>query len=247
LRWANARGAKWSGAAAPPSNLKPVSAVVVDENGAFTFGNSEAAFSQALVTEVQDRALKIARNNNNSVLAAKTEDLRARFSKVVAMWAALDIAGSASEVAAAAFSVNDNLAKRFPEVAKNAFTASSFQTGDKSFLSKLQSEIWIDDHTDLLEKAVPGTRARNELAARLKNEQKSLSDTLGDSENLFSELTNKKFDGTRDKLISDVLNAKDVKHMFEAQKKLSDAEEKVLPGFSRWFALESGLARDLTE
>jgi hypothetical protein len=247
LRWANGRGAKWSGTAPPPSNLKPVSAVVVEQNGAFTFGNSEGAFNQALVTEVQDRALKIAGSNNNSALTAKTEDLRARFTKVVAMRTALDIAGSASEIAAAAFSTDNDLAKQYPEAAKNALNASSFRNDDKTFLSKLQSIDWIDAHTDLMEKAVPGTKARGELATRLENEQKSLSDTLGDSEVLFSELTNKKFDGTRDKLISDVLTAKDVKHMFEAQKKLSDAEEKMLPGFSRWFALESALARALTE
>ncbi len=243
LRWAKANGAKWFGPDPESPKVQAATALVVGDDGNYTFGPSAAAMSQAMAKRFYGQAKAIAVKSGNACLIGITDDFYAEFSALIVSSDAIRIAGSVAEVLGAAFSANPSLAAAYPEAARNALVASSFAEIGSSNDAREKAYDWIDANLDKLEHVVPGLKARAAIAESRLRSFAELNLFFSDSSPLFNYCTDDKYKGDLDSMVNNAVRNGNNERTVDD--KIASIEEKGIPGFGRWFALEERLFQDL--
>jgi hypothetical protein len=247
LRWAKSTGGTWFGHTPPGSGLGISTALVVDEDGGYTFGPSAEAFSQDFANRIHSKARAIALSSGNGNLLSLTDKLHTKFSDLISSTAALRTAGTAIETLGSAFSADPGLAKLHPEMAREALDATTFRRGDfESLLKQMVAEEWINEHIEDMEHVLPGLKKRNELTKHVIELHSDLKSTIGDPFKLFAKLTEGKFKKDIADLTDEVKSQSPNEGALDvALEKLLQFMDRNIPGFSDWFEQEAELLRIL--
>ena len=242
LRWAKQSGARWLGQEPPTPNIQPATALLVDDDGTYTFGSSAAAFSLAMANRVHSQAAALALKTANKIYLHTTDELHRKFSDLIYSRAALQTAGSETEVLGAAFAADPALSTRYPEAARQALIASPFRGNPKPTAEQIAALAWIGDHIDDLNQIVSGLKARKMLRDSYRKQGVELSVMLSDPLRLFNLFTGQRFAKAIDQIKGQLRENTDRGDSEKAiEDKIIGLIERELPGFTGWFTLESTL------
>jgi hypothetical protein len=238
LRWA-AKSGTWVGSPPNAEDLRPVSAVVIDEKDSIAFGSSEPAFAQSVLNQVYDRAIQIAKTSGNPTLEDTTVKLKSRLSNFVSLAYAIKIAGSAADSIETTFPTNAALAREFPELAERLRKINSSRR--RELQDSLKDSVvrdWEVEHLDELDRRVPGLKARVDAEVKLASEIDFFKKFISDRTVLLVALAT----GSRSDEISKIRREMAAAGSTEAKLKLIprlvEASERAVPQFAPWYELE---------